>query len=167
MISFEDVACVEVHLPAEVIKIICEPVDNKRRPQNDYDARFSIQFLVAAALTRGRITLAELEPEALRDPTILNLADRVNYAIDSKSSFPSAYSGEVVLRLRNGGEKRHREDINRGAADRPLSADDIVRKFFENTAISVGIQKAIMVKEAVLGLDQAAPVSVLADRLAG
>ncbi|MFC7557445.1 hypothetical protein ACFQU7_42345 [Pseudoroseomonas wenyumeiae] len=46
-------------------------------------------FLVAAALVRGRLTLAELEADALNDPVILALAARVSYAVDPDSPFPA------------------------------------------------------------------------------
>ena len=41
---------VQALVPAEVVKTVCEPAANKRRPANSYDAQFSIPFTVAAAL---------------------------------------------------------------------------------------------------------------------
>ena len=60
-----DIERIKALVPAEVVKTVCEPVANKRRPANAYDAQFSIPYLVAASLVRGRFTLAELEPDAL------------------------------------------------------------------------------------------------------
>ena len=82
---------------AEVVKTVCEPVANKRRPANAYDAQFSIPYLVAASLVRGRFTLAELEPEALSDERILRLCDLVDYEVDARSTFPRHYTGEGTL----------------------------------------------------------------------
>jgi 2-methylcitrate dehydratase PrpD len=42
---------------------------------------------VATGLLKGRFTLAELEDKALRDSTVLNLASRVDYAVDHASTF--------------------------------------------------------------------------------
>ncbi|MEM1161585.1 MAG: MmgE/PrpD family protein, partial [Pseudomonadota bacterium] len=61
----DGIAKIEAWVPQEVHKTICEPVANKRRPQNDYDAKFSTHFLVGTALKHGRLGLAELEPEFL------------------------------------------------------------------------------------------------------
>ena len=58
---------VEVLVPAEVIKTVCEPVENKRAPANSYDAQFSIPYIVATGLLRGRFTLDELEDKAIGD----------------------------------------------------------------------------------------------------
>jgi len=165
--NIEEIDRAEVLVPREIVNIVCEPVAAKRRPKSDYDARFSIQFLVAAALVRGRITLGELEPEALNDPRILSLADRVDYSIDPNSPFPRSYSGEVVLRTRDGGELRHREQVNRGAADRPLSAADIVQKYYDNVALAIGRRKAMTIEETVLRIGPEETLATFAEPLVG
>ena len=149
----------------EVVKTVCEPVANKRRPANAYDAQFSIPYLVAASLVRGRFTLAELEPEVLSDERILALCDRVDYETDPHSTFPRHYTGEVQIALRDGRRLVHREALNRGCADRPLSNADIVAKFAGNAAMSLSARQAEEVREAVLGLEQAADVRPVIDRI--
>ena len=142
-------------LPEGVHKTICEPEANKKRPQNDYDAKFSTHFLVAASLIRGRLTLDELEPDVLRDPEILALADKLGYENDPDSPFPDAYSGELIITMNDGRELRHREHINRGAADRPLSNEEIIAKFDDNAIMAVNAATAEKQKAAMLALDSA------------
>ena len=144
---------IKVLVPEGVHGTICEPEANKKRPQNDYDAKFSTHFLVSAALLRGRLTLDELEPEVLRDPEILALADKVSYATTPDSPFPAAYSGEVIIAMEDGRELRHREHINRGAADRPLSNDDIIAKFRDNAGLVVDRATQDKQLAALLALD--------------
>ncbi len=146
---------IEVRIPHQAFSIVCEPEANKRRPVSDYDAKFSLHYLVAAALVRGRITLEELEPENLRDPEILALVDRVRYADYPDSPFPKAYSGAVIIRLDDGSELTHFEPVNRGAADRPLSNAEIVEKFRGNAAMLLAPRRIGAVEAAVLGLDEA------------
>ena len=148
-----DIARVRALVPEGTIQTICEPVARKRRPVSDYDAKFSVQFVVAAALVRGRFGLAELEPEALGDPEILALAERVEYEADPDSPFPEAYSGEVRVTLRDGRELAHREQVNRGAPGRPLANGEIVAKFMDNAQIAVSRSRAEAVREIVLALD--------------
>lgn len=157
---------VQALVPAEVVKTVCEPVANKRRPANSYDAQFSIPFIVAAGLTRGRFTLAELADDALADPAILALADRVEYAIDPAASFPRHYSGEVVVTTRGGRSLRHREQINRGNGDRPLTEAAIIEKFRGNAARATASERVRQIESVVLALDQLADIGVLADALA-
>ena len=64
-LSNKDIRRVRALVPQEVVKTVCEPVANKRNPANSYDAQFSIPYIVATGLLKGRFTLAELEDEAL------------------------------------------------------------------------------------------------------
>jgi 2-methylcitrate dehydratase PrpD len=156
---------VEALVPAEVVKTVCEPVANKRRPANAYDAQFSIPFIVAAALIHGRFTLAELTPEAISDPQILALADRVDYRVDPSSGFPRYYSGELIVATEDGHSLRHREHMNRGCGDRPLAEAEILRKFQDNAARAVAPERAHEIAETMLGLDAAADLRDVARRL--
>src|SRR5690606_31349750 len=75
----EEIEHVRALVPQEVIKTVCEPVQHKKRPQNSYDAQFSIPYAVASGLVRGRFGLAEQEESALRDPVVLGVAAKVDY----------------------------------------------------------------------------------------
>ena len=154
-------------VPAEVVKTVCEPVATKKRPQNSYDAQFSIPFAVASGIRHGRFGLRELEPQALNDPETLALAQKVEYEVDPDSPFPKYYSGEVVIRLKDGREIAHREEMNRGSSDRPLSADDITRKFRENAAMALSASAVARIEDAVLGLDEIGDARDFASLLAG
>jgi 2-methylcitrate dehydratase PrpD len=148
-----EIVHVRALVPQGVVKTVCEPVANKRRPANSYDAKFSIPYAVATALVRGRFGLAELEEPALRDAQVLALADKVDYEADPNSGFPKWYSGEVVIRLRDGRELAQREQINRGAADRPLANEEIIAKFMENAQLAVSPARAAEMRDAILSMD--------------
>ncbi len=159
----DQVERVEALVPAQVVPVVCEPEANKRRPANTYDAQFSIPFLVAAALTRGQLTLAELDATGDRD--ILALAGRIGYAVDPETTFPRAYSGELVVHTIDGRTLRQREAVNRGAPDRPLSNDDIVAKYQGNAALALGAEAADHVRTAILGLEAAPSAAAFAAAL--
>jgi 2-methylcitrate dehydratase PrpD len=145
---------VRVLVPKEAVEIVCEPAASKLKPSSGYEAQFSIPYIVATGLLKGRFTLADLEDEALTDPAVLDLAARIEYGIDTASTFPRHYSGEVVVETADGRQLRHREAINRGHADRPLSNEEIVVKFWDNARRSVPPEIAERVRDAVLQLDQ-------------
>ncbi|HUG78623.1 MAG TPA: MmgE/PrpD family protein [Burkholderiales bacterium] len=147
-----DVDGVTALVPEEIVPIVCEPAAAKRRPANHYDAQFSLPYIVAASLVRGKFGLAELDEAALADPQVLALAAKVRYEIDPGSGFPRHYSGEVVVRTADGRERRHREQVNRGSADRPLADAEIEDKFMQNAACAVTRQRAYEIQEAVLRL---------------
>ena len=152
-VRVEDVVEMRALVPKEVIKTVCEPLDKKRRPANDYDAKFSVPYVAATALLRGRFGLAELEAEALGDPRALALAQRVSYEPDPRSKFPKHYSGELIVRLKDGSEVHHREDINRGAGERPITNDEVVVKFLDNAGLVMSREKAERIRDALLALD--------------
>jgi len=147
-----DVDGVTALVPEEIVPIVCEPAAAKRRPANHYDAQFSLPYIVAASLVRGKFGLAELDEAALADPQVLALAAKVRYEIDPGSGFPRHYSGEVVVRTADGRERRHREQVNRGSADRPLADAEIEDKFMQNAAYAVTRQRTYEIQEAVLRL---------------
>lgn len=153
-IQIKDIESVVALVPQEVIKTVCEPEEHKKAPQNSYDAQFSIPYAVASGLARGHFGLADLEEQALREPSVLALASKVRYEIDPNSRFPKYYSGEVIVKLKSGEELRWREDINRGAADRPLSNEDIVEKYLENMSTVVSKPRAEQVLATVQSLDK-------------
>jgi 2-methylcitrate dehydratase PrpD len=162
----KDIVRVRALLHPETFHYVAEPAEMRRRPVSDYMAKFSVQFVVAACLVRGKFGYAELEPEALEDKAILDLAQRVSHEADPESQFPKYFSGGVVVTLRDGRELVHMERINRGAGERALSAGDITAKFMDNAGLVLTRSKAERIRDLVLELDKR-EVAELAAVLAG
>lgn len=144
-------------------KVVCEPLEAKRAPQDEYDAKFSLPFVVAAALDRGRFTLTELEDDALQDQEILRIAEMVEVTEDPGSAFPGAYSGAIEIELADGRVLRHREQVNRGHDERPLTNDEIVAKFSETIGTVASESTADKVLNAVLSLGDETPALAFAE----
>ena len=151
---------IKVLAPAEVIKTVCEPQDAKRKPANSYEAQFSSVFLVATALVKGRLTLDDLEGEALVDPRVLALTAISDYEVDAASQFPKYFDGEVVVELKDGTVIREREVMNRGSVDRPLTADDIIAKYRDNAARQASPARAAEIENRILNLEQESAASL-------
>jgi hypothetical protein len=73
----------------------------------------------------------------------------------------------VSVKLNDGRELSHREQVNRGAADRPISNDDIVAKFMENAMHAVSRARAEELRDALLLMEDFELASDLAGVLAG
>ena len=149
----DDVASVRARLAAESLNLVCEPLDKKRRPRSGYDAQFSVPYAIASILVRGQLTLAELEPEVFTDPEILAQCDKVTCEPDPESAYPRYFSGEVIVTTHDGRELSHREQINRGADERPLSADEIAAKFRANAELTFAPERVEQVFDAIMDLD--------------
>src|SRR5688572_21967712 len=90
-IQAEDVAAIEALVPPHALKIVCEPVESRKRPLNSYAAQFSVQYAIACALIARKFGLAELE--RFDDPRVLALADKVSHRPDPASGYPKYLSG--------------------------------------------------------------------------
>lgn len=152
-ISADDVESIHCLIADGEVKTVCEPLERKRAPQSAYEAQFSVPYVAAASLLHGDFTLRELETAALRNREVLSLAERVTYDTDPKSGFPAFFSGEVSISTKDGRLLRHREQVNRGAGERPLTRADIEAKFFSTSTLACSEQHAEKLAEAVSRLD--------------
>lgn len=153
-------------LHPDTFHYVCEPAEMRRRPLSDYMAKFSVQYVVAACLVRGKFGFAELEAAALQDAEILGLAQRVRHEADPESQFPRYFSGGVVVTLNDGRELVHMEKVNRGAGERALTGEEIAAKFMDNAQLVLPRDRAERIRDLVLALDRH-PARELAAALAG
>ncbi|GAA1836760.1 MmgE/PrpD family protein [Pseudonocardia ailaonensis] len=144
-------------------KVVCEPAEAKWAPRDEYDAKFSLPYVVATTLLRGRFGLAELEDEALVDPAALALAQKVRVSPDEDSAFPAAYSGAIEIALADGRTLRHREQVNRGHDERPLTNAEVREKYRDNMAPVADKATTDRVENAVLALGDATPAADFAE----
>ncbi len=164
-LSGEQIARVTVLVPEGVVPIVCEPSAPKKVPATSYDAQFSIPYIVATGLLKGRFTLDELDQAALTDADVLALAQKVDYAIDPATDYPAHFTGEVIVETVDGRRIAKREAINRGAPDRPITNDEIRAKYDDNAGRVLSRDEATRIALAVLGIADR-PAADLADLLA-
>ena len=148
-----DIVRVEALLPADTLPIVAEPPASKIRPANDYEAKFSAQFVIATCLLKGAFGLADLLPKALADAAILELASRVKCSSDPDSAFPSYFSGGVRLVLRDGRELFRHVRVNSGAGERALTPQAVANKFMASAVMTVPQEHAERIRDAVLRLE--------------
>ena len=163
----DDIESINCLIAEGEVKTVCEPLDLKRAPKTAYEAQFSVPYVAAASLLHGDFTLKELEPEALANPDVLALAQKVSYEADPDSGFPALFSGEVVITTKDGRTLRHREQINRGAGQRPLSRADIETKFHTTSTLACSDERSSQIVEAVAALESTGDVTELTAFLHG
>jgi 2-methylcitrate dehydratase PrpD len=149
-----DIGKVRVLLHPDTFHYVCENAEMRRRPATDYAAKFSAHYTAAAALIRGKCGFAELEQDAITDPTILALAQKVEHAPDPKSAFPEYFSGGLEITLANGRTVAHHDRVNRGAGDRALNREEITRKFLENAEFGMSRSRAEDMLQVLLELER-------------
>jgi 2-methylcitrate dehydratase PrpD len=132
-----------------------------RRVDSVLDAQMSLPWSVACILARGRLTLAEFEPAALRDPALRAAMDRVELVVDAH------VHGErqtVEIDTRDGRRLRDRVETPRGHWDNPLTDTELTDKFLALATPVLG-RAAPAVAAAVDALDAAPTLKSLLDRL--
>lgn len=104
----------------DVLTLVGQPLTLRDVPQ--VDAQFSLQYTVAAALTRGRVGIGDFEEKAIREVAILDLARRVDVAVEPEHAVTVEVTG-------CDGRRRARTiKVARGHPSRPLGADDLLEK---------------------------------------
>jgi 2-methylcitrate dehydratase PrpD len=161
-ISPADIASVEAYLPRDTMPIVAEPAAAKTRPTNEYEAKFSAQFVVATCLIKGAFGLADLMPAALTDAVVLDLTRRVVCSIDPDTAFPAYFSGGVRVVLKDGRALFRHIRINSGAGERALDEAAVSRKFLASAALSIPLIQAERIRDAVLGLETHTAIEIAA-----
>jgi 2-methylcitrate dehydratase PrpD len=156
---------VECFIAPREVPVVCEPAATKRVPQNDYDAKFSLPYAVACQFVRGHVDIDDFTAAAIHDATVLALAQRVVYREDPASRYPRYFPGSMRVRLRNGETLEHHEPINRGHAERPLTTDEVRRKFRRNATRAISPEQVEAAIESVSAVERFTDLSVLAARL--
>lgn len=128
----EQIEKVVVHVDnQEYYNVVCDPLEDKRRPRTRVDAQFSLPYVVAVALRNGRLLLDDFDRPALDDPARLALAARIQPALGpvrfTGRLLPTPGHVEVVLR--DGTVIDARRDEAPGHPRDPLSWEQLGDKF--------------------------------------
>ncbi|HEY7060089.1 MAG TPA: MmgE/PrpD family protein [Chloroflexota bacterium] len=119
-------AIAEVHVVGgNHIRTFCEPLATRQRPHTSVEAEDSIFFGVAKALVNRQVTLADFQPDGLRQPETVALGPRMRYSLDAALG----HAGIVEVTTAAGERYRCRIDKPLGDPAKPLSDAQLVAKF--------------------------------------
>jgi 2-methylcitrate dehydratase PrpD len=133
----EDIAEIRCRTAAGPVPRLWEPLAAKHRPPNGYAAKFSLPYLLAVILVKGRASLAEFTDEAVSDDRVMEVARRVSYELDASIDYPRQFIGHVELRLRDGRLLEERQDHPRGGPDFPMTPGELESKFRGNASLAL------------------------------
>jgi 2-methylcitrate dehydratase PrpD len=149
--EIEDVV---VTIPEAGVSLVLEPADRKVAPRTVYEAKFSLQYSTAVMLVRGSAGLGAYSDEAIADPPVLDLARRVRYETKEYATYPAAFPGGVLIRLRDGRVLEAELPHQRGGPENPLSADEVRAKFRENSLLACGEEYVEALEQSILRLEE-------------
>jgi 2-methylcitrate dehydratase PrpD len=108
---------------------LCEPLEERRKPQLGIHAKLNIPFTLAVALARRKVVLGDFLPESLKDPAILQIASRVNYRLHHDPDISGDMSAEVEIKRNDGRQYTKKVQFAYGHPRNPMSKDDLITKF--------------------------------------
>jgi 2-methylcitrate dehydratase PrpD len=113
-------------------------------PQTPAEARFSLKYVVATALTHGSVRFAAFEPERMNDAATRELMTRIEVAIDPAldAAFPKQRAARVAFRTRDGREQEFLQPTRIGDPEAPLSDAQLDAKYLELTVPVLGEERA-------------------------
>ena len=104
-----------------------------REPRTTAEAKFSIPYLIAHALTRGSVRLDAFDEARLADPAIRELMRKVYVREDPELTrdFPGKRAAHVAITTSDGSRVEHFAPYRKGDPEAPLSDAEIEAKFIE------------------------------------
>ena len=153
----EEIARIECNVPAGAVNIVCEPWSSKIAPKTSYDGRFSLPFAVSLMAVRGKAGVEEFSEKYLSDPEIQELMTKICYQVEPSFQVKDM-PGWVVITLKSGDKISHRIDRVRGDAAHPISREELLEKFDQNTSL-LNPKKRKKIAKWILALESQEKVS--------
>ena len=158
-ISPDSVEAIDVEVYQAALDV-CDRPD----PESEYEAKFSLQHTVAAALAFDRVTFAAFDKEARAKLAPWRRKVRVRLGEPYASAYPVAWGSAVTLTLADGETLRETREHAKGDPEAPLSKEEMTAK----AAMLLdhgGVEGADAFIQAVLALPDDAPLPDLPFKL--
>jgi len=112
--------------------ILSDP--SKYKPTTKETADHSLPYCIAVAVAKGNVLPSDFEEDALRDPFVRSLLDKIKVVANPEidALFPKVKRAIVTIKTPQG-EYKKQEDFAKGQPERPLSEEELVSKFKANS----------------------------------
>lgn len=129
--AVQQIAAIDIALYGPGYEIVRE-----LQPRTPYQAKFSIAYCVAAALTEGNVGLAQFTPERFSPegtvvPAIHTLLERTTVRVEPTLTalYPARWPARLTLRLHDGQQLVGQADYPRGNPENPAALAELEEKF--------------------------------------
>lgn len=122
-----EVERVEITVPPYIYRLVGHPFKVGSNPK--VNAQFSIRYCVANALLRKDSKLAHFEAEAVADPEVLDLADRIDVLPDAALDARGHTAADMRVVTKTGKEHVRSTDLGPGFPGNPLTKEQHLQRF--------------------------------------
>jgi 2-methylcitrate dehydratase PrpD len=98
-------------------------------PQNGWEARFCLSYVVAATLLHGQPLIDFFLDAAVQDEAVREMMDRITVEATETPSVLTPNPSSIELTLTNGRRLQHRAEFARGQPELPLDTQELDAKF--------------------------------------
>jgi 2-methylcitrate dehydratase PrpD len=163
----EDIEDIEAGLNKWMIKVLCEPADRKYNWKTVVDCQFGLPYVVAVSLIKKRASVPEFTDEAIEDPAVRALAQKVRwtYSEEFEKMYPKAYPASVTVKTKDGKTYYSRVDFPKGDPENPVTDEELLDKFYLLSSRNISKRQGQRISEAVLNLEKMEDVNDLAGLL--
>jgi 2-methylcitrate dehydratase PrpD len=108
-------------------------ITNNPDPEGEYQAKFSLQYVIAHALVHGSVRLVAFAPERLLDPNVRAVLAKVEVTADPilSKGYPNQRAAQIEVELNDGKIHQHFQPFRKGDPEMPLTDDEVNDKFLE------------------------------------
>ena len=106
---------------------------SSRLPETGLQGKFSMPYILARVLIDGKLVLDTFSEEAIRDPLVRNVAEKVEMEVDSdiRETKEGSRPCKVTILEKDGRTLSDRVEFPRGSPQVPLSSEELRMKFTE------------------------------------
>jgi 2-methylcitrate dehydratase PrpD len=129
-LRLDGIESIIVNTVRAAMPLVCEPIEQKRRPKVMIDAQFSVPFNIALGLVKKRISFADFTPAEFTAPEIERVMDRVTCRVDPAldAQYPAAWPARVEITFADGRTLAAAIQYAKGDPRNPLNLDEVIAK---------------------------------------
>ena len=134
------------------------------RPKDNLQAKFSMEFCMAALLLYGKAGLSEFTDEVVNRPEVQEMIRRIEFGVDSVAEAAGYNKMTTIINvtLKDGRTISGRADVAKGNPANPMSFGEVAEKFLDCAAFAKWpVAKARAIVEMVRRIEQVADVRAL------
>lgn len=161
--QYEHISAIEVSTSSMVAEMVGKPFVIGDNPQ--VDAQFSIPYTISVALIRGDVFLKDFDLEAISDPRVKELADKVKVTADPGVPAKDLMHAAMSIIMNDGSRYETKIDTPLGNPAKPMTLElsrEKFRKCLEQSGLPLDSNRAEELLSFIERLEEAPEIASLA-----
>ena len=135
-----------------------------RKPTNELEAKFSMEFCMAILLLERRAGLSEFTDEVVMRQDVQAMIKKIDFGVDPEAEAAGFHKMTTIITiiLKDGRVIRGKSDFGRGSPSMPMNYTEVADKFLENCEYAkFDNQKAKKIVEMIRDIEKLASIREL------